>query len=373
MARVLIVRISSFGDVAMLVPAVYSVAAKYPQDRFVVLTRKAFSPLFEGLGFNVGTKSFDPHHHAGFWGLMKLTLSILKGGYSHIADMHDVLRSKVIRFWMSLQGKKVRHINKERNERNEFIKYKTLDNPLKHVALLYLDVFERIGFPAELSFTNYFEFRKRSLYPLRAVIKEKTGNWIGLAPFSKHEGKTYPLHKMENVLSSLVDNSDNHVFLFSSGNDENMIVEQWEKKYRNVISVQGKLNLENEMLLISFCDVMISMDSANMHLASLVETPVVSVWGATHPGLGFYGYGQSPDNAVQMELECRPCSVFGNLPCRYGTYACLNNIDESAILEKAEKILSAKPVPALPDEDADEQQEAEQTEDEQDTETVENI
>ncbi|MDR1810771.1 MAG: glycosyltransferase family 9 protein, partial [Prevotella sp.] len=212
MARVLIIRMSSFGDVAMLVPAVYSVAARYPQDRFVVLTRKAFAPLFENIGFNISAKSFDPHRHAGFYGLLKLTFSVSKGGYSHVADMHDVLRSKFIRIWMRLRGKRVGHIDKGRDEKNDFIAHKTLDVPLKHVTLRYMDVLEKIGFPAEISFTNYFEFKERSLYSLRTVAKEKTGHWIGLAPFAKHEGKIYPLQKTENIVAALSANPHNQIF-----------------------------------------------------------------------------------------------------------------------------------------------------------------
>jgi len=340
MSRVLITRISSFGDVAMLVPVVYSVAATYPQDRFIVLTRKAFAPLFENLGFNVSVRSFDVDRHGGMFGLAKLLNSLLRSGYSHVADEHDVLRTKIIRWTMRLHGKNVAHIDKGRIEKKHLIANKTLYPPLTHTINRYMEVFEKIGFPAEMSFTNFFEFRERSLYPLRAVVKEKEGKWIGIAPFSKHEGKIYPLEKMENVLKTLSENPDYHIFLFGSGEYERTVIQQWEKKYPNTISVSGRLNMENEMLLISFLDVMVSMDSANMHLASLVQVPVISIWGATHPSMGFYGFKQNPDNAVQVDLPCRPCSVYGDLPCIRGDYACMNMIEESVILDKVEKIIS---------------------------------
>lgn len=347
MSRILITRVSSFGDVAMLVPVVYSVAARYPHDRFIVLTRKAFSPLFENLGFNVSTKSFDANRHSGVGGFLKLMFAVGKGGYSHVADVHDVLRTKILRKFLLIQGKKVAHIDKGRSEKKDAIDHKKLNPPLKHTTERYLEVFEKIGFPAELSFTNYFEFRERSLYPLRSVVKEKIGRWIGIAPFSKHEGKIYPLEKMERVLAAFAENPENHIFLFSSGKQEELVVTQWAEKYPNTISVTGKLNLENEMLLISFLDVMITMDSANMHLASLVQTPVVSIWGATHPALGFYGYEQDPQNAIQVELDCRPCAVYGDLPCLRKDYACMNMIKEETIINKVEKILSEKFVEAV--------------------------
>ena len=78
----------------------------------------------------------------------------------------------------------------------------------------------------------------------------------------------------------------------------------------------------------------VSLDSANMHLASLFGVPVVSVWGATHPFAGFFGWAQPTDNAVQIDLYCRPCSVFGNKPCYRGDHACMQQLPEEKIIEK---------------------------------------
>ena len=87
---------------------------------------------------------------------------------------------------------------------------------------------------------------------------------------------------------------------------------------------------------MSQLDTMVSMDSANMHLASICGTRVVSVWGATHPYAGFMGWNQSVDDAVQLDMPCRPCSIYGNRPCLRGDYACLNNIDPVAIADRVE-------------------------------------
>lgn len=340
MAKILITRLSSFGDVAMLVPVVFSVAARYPQDRFIVLTRKSFAPLFENLGFNINAVTFDPsNHHKGFFGTLMLLKNVLKYGYSHVADVHDVLRTKLIRRCMAMLGKKTAYIDKGRAEKRQMIASKQLYPPLTSSYERYMAVFEEIGFPAEMVFKNFFEFKERSLYPLRAVVKEKNCAWIGIAPFSKHAEKIYPLDKMEAVLKKLSENFGAKIFLFGSGHQERSVLEEWEGKYKNVISISGKLNLMNELLLISYIDVMVSMDSANMHLASLVETPVVSIWGATHPNLGFYGFNQDLDNIIQTDIECRPCSVYGEIPCARKDLACLNAITEKEILEKVAEIL----------------------------------
>lgn len=341
MARVLITRLSSFGDVAMLVPVVFSVAARYPQDRFIVLTRKSFAPLFENLGFNISAVTFDAsQQHKGIWGLFRLLRSVSRYRYTHIADVHNVLRTKIIRGYMSSLGKESAYIDKGRAEKRDMIKTKDLEPALKPTTERYMEVFEDLGFPAEMVFKNFFEFKPKSLYPLRAIIKEKVGKWIGIAPFAKHKEKIYPLGKMETIIYELSKDTNNIIFLFGAGSQERSLLGEWAEKFPNTISVSGKINLENELLLISYIDVMVTMDSANMHLASLVETPVISIWGATHPNLGFYGYKQDPENIVEInDLDCRPCSVYGETPCVREDYACLNRIEENTILEKIYKIL----------------------------------
>jgi ADP-heptose:LPS heptosyltransferase len=122
--------------------------------------------------------------------------------------------------------------------------------------------------------------------------------------------------------------------LFGAGEKERQLIDDWKLKYPKTESVVGKLPFDTELLLMKELDVMLTMDSGNMHLASLVGTPVVSVWGATHPYAGFYGMNQPEGNAIQLPLACRPCSIFGNIPCKFGTYECLNAIESKDIVEK---------------------------------------
>ena len=90
---------------------------------------------------------------------------------------------------------------------------------------------------------------------------------------------------------------------------------------------------------MSHLDVMLSMDSVNMHLASIAGTRVVSLWGATHPYAGYLGYGQSHDDVIQADLGCRPCSLHGNRLCKRGDYACLTQIDPITVADHVEKHL----------------------------------
>jgi ADP-heptose:LPS heptosyltransferase len=144
---------------------------------------------------------------------------------------------------------------------------------------------------------------------------------------------------MKKVISLLYKQEDTTIFLFGSGKEEDKVLTKWGNEFPNVINTMGKLNLERELLLMSYLDVMLSMDSANMHLASLVQVPVVSIWGATSPALGSYGFGQDIENAVQLDLKCRPCSIHGDLPCLRSDYACLENISENLVVSHIQKVL----------------------------------
>ena len=100
-----------------------------------------------------------------------------------------------------------------------------------------------------------------------------------------------------------------------------------------------RIYVKSVLDLIANLDCVVSMDSLVMHLASLVATPVVSVWGATHPGLGFLGYGCSAEHAVQADMACRPCSVFGNRPCRYGDFRCIASVAPERIVDEVARLL----------------------------------
>jgi ADP-heptose:LPS heptosyltransferase len=339
MAITLVIRLSSLGDVAILIPTLYSVASKYPNDRFLLVTKKPLQPLFfnkpDNLEiFPVQTKG----KHKGFWGLIRtireLNHAVRKSKIKNIkvADLHAVIRSTAIDFFFRLKGATVAVINKNRNAKKNLVRKQNKQlAPLKTSFNRYREVFEQLGYDTRRNFTL--------LYPKE---NKKSETWIGIAPFARHLGKTYPFEQMERVVRILSNRPETKIFLFGGGEEECALLEKWTKKYEHVESVAGLMPFPDELLLMNHLDVMLSMDSANMHLASLVNTPVVSVWGATHPYAGFYGYNQNPDNATQIDLSCRPCSIFGNKPCWRGDYACLTGITPQMIADKVNAVVPAR-------------------------------
>ena len=261
----------------------------------------------------------------------------------YLADLHDVLRTKYLRTRFKMGGVKMAVIDKGRDEKKRLVrKNNKVFTQLATSFDRYVDVFNRLGFPVTLDFESIYGNSKGDISIIAPIVGEKIEGvkWIGIAPFAKHDGKIYPLDLQEQVVAYFADRPDVRVFLFGGGAKEQAVFESWISKYPTVTSLIGKLNMSLELDLISHLDVMLSMDSANMHLASLVNTPVVSVWGATHPFAGFMGWGQHFENAVQQNIACRPCSVFGQKPCHRGDYMCMHSITPNQIIEKIENIIN---------------------------------
>ncbi len=335
MARILVIRLSALGDVAMTVPVVASLATQYPQHEIIVLTRKNFVPLFTLIQGNITAFGADFNdRHQGLSGLWLLFQEIRKLKPDYIADLHAVLRTHFLRILFILSGVKTRNIQKGRTDKRKLTRKKNkLFVALPTTIERYQDVFNRLGL-----YIHAEKPLQLNISALPELVKTDKKN-IGIAPFAKHQGKMYPLEFMEKVIQLLTIRENYRVILFGGGANEKIILDKWADKFRDTISVAGNFTLSEEMALMSQLDIMLSMDSANMHLASLVEIPVISVWGATHSFAGFGGWQQSDDYKVELDMECRPCSVYGNKPCYRGDNACMNKISPEMIVEKLMKYL----------------------------------
>ena len=338
--KLLAIRFSALGDVAMTVPVIDSLARRYPQHDFVFVSRPFVAPLFGRMPSNVRFIGVDVKQYPGLQGLYRLFKVLKKEAPDAVADLHDVLRTKVLRTFFRLGGVRTASIDKGRKEKKELTRpHKGIPNPLKTSFERYEDVFRRLGLEVETTFRSIFEDEAADVSPLIPLTGTKGADrWIGIAPFAAHRGKILPERIMEELIGLLSSMTGYKVFLFGGGKAEKEKLEAWEKRYPQTVSLAGKLKMTEELALMSRLDAMVSMDSANMHLASLVGTPVISVWGATHPAAGFMGWGQSEENAVQLDLECRPCSIYGNKPCRRGDYACLESIQAVDILNKIKRV-----------------------------------
>ncbi|TAM96714.1 MAG: glycosyltransferase family 9 protein [Chitinophagaceae bacterium] len=343
--NLLVIRLSAMGDVALTLPVLRSVLERYPDVHLTLVTREQFLPFFENTGRLKVVVADVKGKHKGIPGLFRLFQELKKNGeINAVIDLHHVLRSQVLSFFFRTAGTSVFKIDKGRTEKKRLTRKKNkIFKQLKHTTQRYAEVFERAGFPVKTSVhKNYFNkagipeqfLQENNLLP-------KNTKWIGIAPFSKHREKMWPLPKMEQVIQYFSDKNVK-IFLFGGGENEINRLNSFQK-YPTVFIVAGLLPLHRELALIRQLDVMISMDSANMHIAALSGIPVVSIWGATHPYAGFGPLNDNEQYIIQIpyeKLDCRPCSVFGNKPCWRGDHACMEWIMPEEVIKMAENMLN---------------------------------
>lgn len=343
--HLLIMRFTALGEVAMLVPVVSSLAQQYPELRITVLSNPFARSLFDGIAHNVGFMAADLNgEYHGVKGLNALYRRLVAKNFTAIADMQSILRSSYLRMRFNISSYRVEHLDNHRQDRRKLVA--TKDKCLRQLPSLfddYIDVLARLGYNVRLDFQSLFPPTGGNLRLVSDRIGEKKmfQQWIGIAPFAAHKGKIYPVEKMEMVIAEIIRRHPScRIMLFGGGQNEMEVLNDWCNRYKNCLNVSALLgSLQQEMIVMSQLDTMVSMDSANMHLASICGTRVVSIWGATHPYAGFMGWNQSTDDAVQIDLPCRPCSIYGNRPCMRGDYACLNNIDPITIADRVEVAL----------------------------------
>jgi ADP-heptose:LPS heptosyltransferase len=337
--HILVIRFSAMGDVAMTVPVIKALLAQNPEVKITYVSR----PDFEGFFSNIPRLTYHAadlnDQYKGFAGLVKLFKSLKNiTEFNAIADLHQNLRSKILRRLFRLSSIPNAYIDKGRDEKKLLTRFpnKVL-KPLKLTTERYADVFRALGFKLILDH-QLLKSSINSVQNTEHITGPKTQTWVGIAPFAKHKGKIYPLEKTEEVIRSLNDKNVK-IFLFGGSLVEQQVCSKWQEHYKNATSLVRQLTMAQELAIIRQLDVMMSMDSAGMHLASLEGIPVVSVWGATHHYAGFLGYGQSESNIVADDIECRPCSIYGNKPCFRKDYACLYNIEPEKVVNALSKFI----------------------------------
>lgn len=303
------------GDVAMTIPVLLAFRSKYPKVKITILTREFFKPMFAQIP-NVDIFAADVKgRHKGLIGLWRLYIEIRREQIDAVADLHNVLRSNILKRFFAFSGTPFKQIDKGRAEKKALTakNHKTF-KPLKTTHQRYVDVFSSFGFHLDLS-----KARPLERLPLPKNVKELIGDpskiKIGIAPFAAFAGKMYPLELMDEVVEELNIDNAYQLFFFGGGTNEIEQLGHLEEKYSNGVNCAGKFSFEEELALISNLDLMLSMDSSNGHLAAMFGITIITLWGVTHPYAGFAPFNHGSNRSVLSDRAAYPMiptSVYGN-------------------------------------------------------------
>jgi len=337
--KVLAIRLSALGDICMTLPVLDSVSRAYPNVKFTLLTTKVGAIVMNAVLHqpNLSVKVINKRDYNGISGLNRLYNELKALQFDAVADLHDVLRSQWVdlRFWLS--GHPVKRIQKGRAEKKSLASgaiHRQLKTSIERYRQVFVDL--DMDFNVDYDGASHAALLKDKICAVPADSLS-----VGIAPFAQHQGKVYPEDLMRKTLSLLVKKLPKvRIYLFG-GPNEKEILDVWVTDYPdNIVNLAGSQSIEDDLRCMANLKLMVSMDSANMHLASLVGLRCLSIWGATHRYAGFLGYHQSEDDCIELPLSCRPCSIYGNKPCKYGDYHCMHDIQPDVVASRIEQVLT---------------------------------
>lgn len=342
--NVLVMRFSALGDVAMTIPVVYPVCRANPDTRFIMLTKKWPASMFHDRPDNLEVVGIDvKKEYKGLIGLYRLASRLVKEYHvDAVADLHNVLRTRIMGLFMRLRGIQVVKLDKQRAQRRALVSHRTTE-PVTSTIDRYRMVFEQLDLDAPDNFTRLYDGKPVPESPI--VLEKKPGTrWIAISPFSAHDGKVYPLELMKSVIAILNKRENYWIFLMGGGKEEKIALRGVARGNQRITSMaEIKHGFIDEYALLDKCDVMLTMDSANMHLASLMGLKAITIWGATSPACGFRGYGQDASTDIQLDdLDCRPCSIYGERDCKHGDFRCMTRIPPERIAQRVIDLLEGK-------------------------------
>ncbi|MAU63440.1 MAG: ADP-heptose--LPS heptosyltransferase RfaF [Flavobacteriaceae bacterium] len=343
MSHILVLRFSSMGDVAMIVPVLRCLVKNYPDLEITLVTKEIYGPIFREFK-NIKFHYVDfKKQHKGIKGLWRLFKELKRLRPTHVADLHGVIRTYFLSWLFIINLFKTKRVDKQRSKRKKLFRKKNkILQPLTPIQFKYCEVFNKLGFNIELTNHEFIDPFVINDETQQIIYGTKNNlNWVGIAPFASFNGKTYPLDLMQQLIAFL--QRDHQVFLFGNGEFEISKLEIWEKAYQNVFGAYKLGSLNNELEIISNLDIMISMDSANGHLAANYNVPVIVLWGLTHPFGGFAPFASNPENMIVSDRSMFPkipTSAYGKkIPKGYENV--MRTISYKDVAERCLKILES--------------------------------
>ncbi|MCY3771107.1 MAG: lipopolysaccharide heptosyltransferase II [Gemmatimonadetes bacterium] len=344
-SRILVIRFSSMGDIVLTSPVTRQLSRICPDAELDFLTRDEYAPLARALPGVARVQCFEPEQ--GHW---RLVARLRRRRYDLAIDLHGNIRSRLV--GLAGMARRVIRYDKRRFARMAIVRRRRRSRSVPHTVDRYLEVLGSVlappeqgdGSPEGARYTG--EHRIPELIVRRSAVDEVANRLaeagigpdapvLGVAPGASHGPKRWPPERFARVADHMARSRDMTILLLGSEGDRPVAGEVARVMGRQAVDWTGTTDLSLLPAAVQRCALLVSNDSGPMHVATAVGTPVVGVFGATHPRLGFAPVGPA-DAAVTLDLSCSPCSLHGNRACRFRTHACMEELDPRRVISEAE-------------------------------------
>jgi lipopolysaccharide heptosyltransferase II len=331
--NVLAVRFSSIGDVLLTTPLLRAIRQRHPGSRITVLTRNAYVPLLSHNPHVTQVLGISPER-----GVASLAADLRKGGYTHLLDLHDSVRSRILR---TMVPGRWSTYPKHRLARSVLIHAKRdWYRDSRPVPERYFSAARDLevtpdGKPPELFLSPEAErevadWLSARMGPNRALV--------ALAPGAAHATKRWPIEHWRTLIRQLLAREVGIVIV--GGKEDSLLAGTLlDGSGSAVADATGLLSLQGTGALLRRTLALVSGDTGVMHMATAVGTPVVALFGPTVRPFGFFPYS-SRAHVLELSLPCRPCSSKGGPRCPLGHHHCLFDIRPERVYQALEGIIS---------------------------------
>jgi lipopolysaccharide heptosyltransferase II len=326
--RILVMRYSSLGDVALTLPALDELAAHYRKAEITFATKAEYAEVVQ--------------HHPAVKRVLTLDGSDPMAFFSHLGelkelkphvvlDLHDSLRTRLLT-WRLKPGKLVRY-DKESVRRRMLAAHRTKE-PSTHTVWKYVRALRGLGIQAAGTLDFTVPVPKNTQYFLKDTCDrlgvKHSDSVVGLAPGAAWETKKWPASRWALLADRLVERYGARIWWFGSPGErseiENVRSSMIVPDNQRGKVLAGERSLGETIQLLGRCDLFVGHDSGLTHLAAGRGCRVVAIFGSTTPSLGFAPWG--PHNTIieNAKLDCRPCHVHGRDSCPKGHFKCMEDL-----------------------------------------------
>ena len=324
MKKILVIRLSSLGDVVLTQSVVQALRNEFPDTQIHYLTKKTYSPIVEM--FNCVDKI---HYWENKYTLLK---NLRKLKFDITIDLHSKFNTFIIKSFVN--ANRTITYNKEHLLRRKIVKQKT-NRTISSTVGLYFTALKKFGLDSEVIVPKLFPSKNTAIPEICPISNQ--AKYIGIFPGALHKTKQYPIRHLAKFIDSVPTELNCKFLIFGSEAERDLSEDLNSLTNTNIIDLSGKLDLQQLVAAIDKMDIIISNDSGPMHIAAALQKPQIAIFGATHPKLGF-----TPMNKkaiiLSADLCCQPCSLHGGKECPIRHFNCMNLITAEQILNSLRTI-----------------------------------
>lgn len=326
MKKILVIRFSSIGDIVLTTPVVRCLKNQLKDVELHVLTKKKFSNLYKRNPYVDKVFEFDNS--------IKDNIRELKTeNYDYIVDLQKNKRSKRVAASLRCPYSSFPKLNFKKFLLTTF---KINLMPDIHIVDRYFEAVKDLGVKNDFKGLDFF-ISPENQYDITELPSVFQNGYHAFVIGGTYKTKILPAVKIVEVIKKL----DEPVVLLGGPDDVERADEVLSSVNENVISLVGKINLEQSASLVKMSKSVLTNDTGLMHIAAAFHKNIVSVWGNTVPELGMYPYLPNEDEKCHIleckDVKCRPCSKLGFKECPRKHFRCMMEIDTDAVVERLRK------------------------------------